>query len=195
MHLPEDLLHSAKCPGVDDTLAQLSDVAAAIIDADEVSIMLWKDGGVPADPSSLKPRVLDSGIRALPLQVDGLAIGEVHVDGPRGLAFDNPRLLAIFALFVGKSIQAAQLQAVLRSRFAQLALAQSAGKTLGDGVALSSQNPNRVARILAKSFYRELAGAGFSVQQIINAATEILSEVNASLKRHKKRQLREPASG
>jgi hypothetical protein len=46
-----------------------------------------------------------------------------------------------------------------------------------------------VARILAKSFYRELRSAGFSVRQIIHAAAEIVSEVSASLKRHKRRQL------
>jgi len=201
MHLSEDLLHLPACLNIDETLARLTDIAAAVIDAEQVSIMLWKDGsGAPAadvglDPLGLKLRVLDSGMRALPVQIDGLAIGEVRIDRPKCVALDNPRLLAIFALFIGKSIQAAQLQAVLRSRFAQLALAQSAGRTLGDAVALSSQNPNQVARILAKSFYRELASAGFSVRQIINAATEIISEVSASLKRHKKRQLRDASSG
>jgi hypothetical protein len=201
MHLSEDLFHLPACLNIDETLERLTTIAAAVIDAEQVSIMLWKDGsGAPAadvgpDPLGLKLHAVDSGMRALPVQIDGLTIGEVRIHQPKCVAIDNSRLLAVFALFIGKSIQAAQLQAVLRSRFAQLALAQSAGRTLGDAVALSSQNPNQVARILAKSFYRELASAGFSVRQIINAATEIISEVSASLKRHKKRQLRDVSSG
>jgi len=201
MYLPEDSSGLPACLNMNETLERLNDLAATVMDAERVSIMLWKDAlDAPdngAGPEFLgdRLRVLDSGVRALPLEIDGQSIGEVHIDRPGSVAFDNPRLLAIFALFIGKSIQAAQLQAVLRSRFAQLALAQSAGRSLGDALALSSQNPNRVARILAKSFYRELNSAGFSVRQIIDAASEIISEVSASLKRHKKRQLRDASPG
>lgn len=198
MHASENLLHLPACFNLDETLERLTVLAAVLIDAERVSILLWKDAcdaRAALEPPGLRQRALDSGTRALPVQIDGLTIGELRIERPKCVALDNSTLLSVVALFIGKSIQAAQLQAILRSRFAQAALAQSAGKSLGDAVALSSHNPNEVARILAKSFYRELASAGFSVRQIINAATEIISEVSASLKRHKKRQLRDASSG
>jgi hypothetical protein len=197
----ENLLAFPACSNLDGTLERLTAIAATLINAEKVSIVLWKAASsAPAenlarDDLGLKLLPVDSSLRALPVQIDGLTIGEMVIDRPKHFALEDSRLLATLALLIGKSIQAAQLQAVLRSRFVQLSLAQAAGKTLGSALAVCSQNPNQVARILAKSFYRELASAGFSVKQIINAATEIISQVSASLKKHKDRHFRNASSG
>ena len=41
--------------------------------------------------------------------------------------------------------------------------------------------------MLARAFYRELRHCGFTPNQIIHAASEIISELTGSLNRHKKR--------
>jgi hypothetical protein len=44
-----------------------------------------------------------------------------------------------------------------------------------------------MARIVARSFYREMTIAGFSQSQIIKVASEIISELSVSVRRHSKR--------
>ena len=43
----------------------------------------------------------------------------------------------------------------------------------------------RAARILAKSIYRELTAQGYDDKQIVALATELISEVTASIGDHK----------
>ena len=91
------------------------------------------------------------------------------------------------ALFVGKAIQVVQLQNILKSRFAQVALMQFAERDIGSALAGAAQNPDQVARILARSFFKEMTRAGFGSSQIINAASEIVGQLSGSLRRHSKR--------
>ena len=94
-------------------------------------------------------------------------------------------LFGLLSIVITKSIQVIQLQHILKSRFAQLALTRAAEKTIGDIVAESAQSPNQMARILAKSFYREMISAGFNFNQIVYAATEVISELTDNMRKHK----------
>lgn len=143
-------------------------------------------------------------LMSLPITIGKRIIGVVNVSGQvHGDAFKQAdlNLLKVVALFIGKSIQVDQLQSILNSRFAQLALVQEAKKNL-DGsigsigsIGSAFQHPDQAARILAKSFYREMAKAGFSSNQIINAASEIIHQLSSNLQRHSKRTGRKmPAS-
>lgn len=129
-----------------------------------------------------------------PIPINRRIVGVVNVSGHmRGDVFTEAdlNLLEVIALFIGKSIQAIQLQNILNSRFAQLALLHEAEKSmepLGAGAAM--QNPDQVAKILAKSFYKEMTRAGLGSSQIINAASEIISQLSGSLQRHNKRLAR-----
>jgi L-methionine (R)-S-oxide reductase len=128
-----------------------------------------------------------------PIIVNRRIVGVVNVSGhARGDIFKlaDLNLLEVVALFIGKSIQAIQLQNILNSRFAQLALVQEAEKNLGGSLEAALQNPDQVAKILAKSFYKEMTRAGFGSSQIINAASEIISQLSGSLQRHNKRMAR-----
>jgi L-methionine (R)-S-oxide reductase len=125
-----------------------------------------------------------------PITINSRIIGVVNVSGEtHGHTFklDDLNLLDVVALFLGKSIQVVQLQNVLNSRFAQIALVQEAEKNVGGALASAVQNPDQVAKILAKSFYKEMTRAGFSSGQIINAASEIIAQLRGSLNRHSKR--------
>ena len=138
-------------------------------------------------------RRLTQGAKSLisaPLLIDGKIIGVINVTNPktrRAFNMDDLNLLEVAALFIGKSIQVVQLQGILNSRFAQMALAQEAQNTVGGAVAAMSQKPNQMAKILAKSFFKEMTRAGFSSTQIIHAASEIITQLNDSLGKHSKR--------
>jgi signal transduction protein with GAF and PtsI domain len=125
-----------------------------------------------------------------PILINRKIIGVVNVNSPkypRPFNLDDLNLLDIVALFIGRSIQVIQLQNILNSRFAQITLAAETEKTFGNALLTASQNPDQMAKIVAKSFYREMTKAGFGSNQIIKAASEIISELTQSLHKHSKR--------
>lgn len=138
-------------------------------------------------------RRLTRGAKSLvsaPILIDGRIIGVINATDPKTRAaftLDDLNLLDVAALFIGKSLQVQQLQGLLNSRFAQMALAQEAQTMVGGAMAAMSQNPNQMAKILAKSFFKEMTRAGFSATQIIHAASEIITQLNESLGKHSKR--------
>ncbi len=141
-------------------------------------------------------RRLGEGGRSLlsaPIVVNRAIIGVVNVSEPksqRPFNLDDLHLLDVVALFIGKSVRVAQLESVLNSRFAQMALAREAEAAIGSAIAQVSHDPNQLARIVAKSFFREMTRAGFSARQIIHAASEIIALLNASITKHSKRLAR-----
>lgn len=234
----QDLSNFLEKGGFDDGLMQLAEKAATILEAENCSIMLLKDGEsenlklrvsashgfLPAaayDESigrgdGIAGRVVATGQSILiqdinrseyakcarrpdasskslissPITINNRIVGVVNVSGHLGgEAFDSTHLnlLEVFALFIGKSIQALQLQSILNSRFAQLALEREVEKNLGGSMDLALQNPDQVAKILAKSFYKEMVRSGFGSNQIIQAASEIIAQLSTGLRRHNNR--------
>lgn len=125
-----------------------------------------------------------------PIMANGTVMGVVNVNGlERKLPFDSYDLNAmeIIAAFTGRVIQVIQLRRTLSSRFAQMSLGHNIEKTAHKMLVNDAQNPERMAKILAKSFYREMIGAGFAPGQIINAASEIISELSKNLRKHQGR--------
>ena len=123
-----------------------------------------------------------------------IAVGK-HVIGVMNLSsrllsppFDESdlSLAEIMATLIGKSVQVERLQTLIRSRVAQVSLAKEEKEVvarLTDGLV----PPARVAKLLAKSFFRDLASAGFDPGQIIEAASEIIMLVSNDIHRYKKR--------
>ncbi|WP_229721927.1 GAF domain-containing protein [Marinobacterium nitratireducens] len=125
-----------------------------------------------------------------PVRVSDRVFAVISVAGPRQrLSFDQQdlELLESIGLFVAKTIQALQLRDQLDSRLLQLALAQSGGKVCDKVQMGSVSRLDRMTRIVARSFYREMTRAGFGSHQIISAATQIISELNDNLQRYSKR--------
>jgi L-methionine (R)-S-oxide reductase len=79
------------------------------------------------------------------------------------------------------------LQGLLNSRFAQMALLELAEKDLGQALASPLPNPDQVARIIARSFYKEMNRVGLGPRQIVNAASEIIEQLSGSIVRHSRR--------
>ena len=153
---------------------------------------------IDKSPYADQARRKDQPYRSLiasPIHLNGELIGVINITGnrfPRPFNIDDQNLLDIAALFIGKSIQVMQLQNVLNSRFAQMALAQQEQQALQQKFSANpTQNPDQLAKLLAKTFYRELTRAGLSSSQIISTATEIINQLNGSLSKHKKRMERQ----
>lgn len=115
-------------------------------------------------------------------------IGVIHANSPlqeSGFGKDDLDLLGILTPLIAKSIQVIQLQNILKSRFTQIALSKSSESAIAALMSGVMPDPGQIARILAKSFYREMLNAGFNVTQVISAASEVISELTASLRKHK----------
>lgn len=121
-----------------------------------------------------------------PILLGGKVIGVINISRPcdgRTFTEQDLELLNIFALFVGQSIHIVQLQSVLRSRFLQLALALE-DKEAGAGGGSLSPDPAHLAKIVAKTIFRELTQGGFSTSQILNVASEVIGLLNEELEEH-----------
>ncbi len=125
-----------------------------------------------------------------PVKINTQIIGVVNVSSRvDDVAFNltHLSLLEIIALFIGKSIQAIQLQKILNSRFTQIALAHAEKNKTDHSTGNNTlHNPDQVAKILAKTFYKELVNMDFGSSQIIAAASEIITQLNSNLKPHNK---------
>ncbi len=133
-----------------------------------------------------------------PIRINADSIGVVNVSGrqmPGAFDADDLRLLEVVVLFISKAIQVSQLQSMLDSRFAQMAVIQEASRGLDASLAAGLPNPDQVAKIMAKSFYKEMTRAGFGSRQIINAAAEIITQLSGNLQRHSRRLGRDRTDG
>ena len=90
-------------------------------------------------------------------------------------------------LLIGRAIEVGRLNRMLDSRFAQMAFTLEGSNDAISVISMSTHEPDKVAKMLARGFYRELRHCGFTPNQVIHAAGEIISELTRSLNRHKKR--------
>ncbi len=123
-----------------------------------------------------------------PIAVGKHVIGVMNLSSRLGSPpFDESDLglAEIVATLIGKSVQVDRLQTLIRSRAAHASLAKEEKEVvarLTDGTA----PPARVAKLLAKSFFRDLAAAGFEPGQIIEAASEIIALVSSDINRYRR---------
>jgi len=78
-------------------------------------------------------------------------------------------------------LQVRYLRHLLESRFAQLALLQETRADPAPTPGLAYRNPEQVAKILARSFFREMHRAGFGSAQILSAASELIGQLNRDI--------------
>jgi len=126
----------------------------------------------------------------IPIVINRKVIGVLNVSNPvDGRAFDHNDLnLSVFvALLVGKSVQVRQLQNLLKSRFAQIAITRETHDIFTATLSPASIDAGRLVKVVAKTFYREMNKAGFSRDHIVSAASEIISLLSESLERHDRR--------
>jgi L-methionine (R)-S-oxide reductase len=134
------------------------------------------------------------GFMACPIVLAGEPAGVINISVPiERKAFTTADLetAELAAPLIARIIQVTRLERILDSRFAQMAFTLEGNASAYTFTALSAHDPDRVAKMLAKSFYKEMRHCGFTPNQIIHAAGEIISELTGSLNRHAKRLGRE----
>jgi signal transduction protein with GAF and PtsI domain len=144
--------------------------------------------------SQKRGRYKSKGFISAPIIIGEKVIGVINANTPKdrsNIETKDLELLKIISLLISKSVQLVQLQGVLRSKYIQFALSQ---ENIPDDkkVSLSlSKDPGKVAKLLAKTFYHEMARAGFGPDHMITTATEILSLLSERLDKHKDRRERQ----
>ena len=143
-------------------------------------------------PLARQRKTLGGSYIGIPIVVDDCTIGVMNLSNrPEAPAFDESDLglAGIVAALIGKSIQVERLQTLLRSRIAQMSLVRE-GKNVSQNLTDGTLPPSRLAKMLAKSFYKDLADAGFEPGQIIEAASEIITQITTDIERFGKRLAR-----
>lgn len=139
-----------------------------------------------------KRKNLGKSYIGIPIVVDDKMIGVMNLSNrDEAPVFDESDLglAGIVAALIGKAIQVERLQILLRSRIAQLTLVRE-GKNVSQSLTGGTLPPSRLAKLLAKSFYKDLADAGFEPGQIIEAASEIIAQITTDIDRFGKRLAR-----
>ncbi len=127
---------------------------------------------------------------ACPVPLAGRPAGVLNISLPNGrnlFSAADQANAELAALLIGRAIQVGRLNRMLDSRFAQMAFTLEGANDACSVMSLSTHDPDKVAKMLARGFYREMRHCGFTPNQIIHAAGEIISELTGSLNRHKKR--------
>jgi GAF domain-containing protein len=180
--------HGKLRPGASREAVKLQTGIAGHVAVTGKPLMVENIEASPFSRNARRPEDPDKGFICVPIVISDKVIGVLNISNPKdGRLFTVEDLnLAVFiAILTGKSIQLIQLQNLLRSRYIQLAIAREADSTWQGGLAAVSHDPAKISKILAKSFYKEMAAAGFGSDHIITAATEIISQLNQNLDKHK----------
>ena len=146
---------------------------------------------------------IDAGLEGLgfpllvvPLRVKGQRIGLLVTGQPEtedgGFGVLNKQLFQTIATLASLVIENAKVYDYLRQQFAQRSadLMESNRKDAGENdeihhlMATSLSNPDKVVRLLASSFYKELHRAGFTPGQITMATSQILECVTNEEDKH-----------
>lgn len=121
----------------------------------------------------------------VPLLQNNQMIGVIIVDHPLQKKYfeeSDLDLLKLFAKVASQSLHISHLQNILKSKFVTLAVSREIQETHEDDL-----HPTKLAKIVAKSFFREVIQAGFSPPQIIEVATEVLNLLHITLEKHRQR--------
>ena len=136
------------------------------------------------------PNSTGNSFISVPILVSGKVVGVINVSDPvdgRTLTRSDMELTTLLALLVGRSLHVSQLQNLLSSRYAQIALLKESHEPTTRNLITGRGNTEQLVKLFAKTFYREMTKAGFGRDHIIEAATEIISLLSDSLNRHSRR--------
>ncbi|WP_288378486.1 GAF domain-containing protein [uncultured Massilia sp.] len=125
-----------------------------------------------------------------PIRVEGKVVGVINAaNGAGSPPFDDTALalLETAALLIGQTLQLRQLRHLLGSGFARQAMLAETRNAAQD-TRLAYRNPDEVARILARSFFRELSSAGFGSAQVVAAASELIGQLNRDLRAERQQE-------
>ena len=141
---------------------------------------------------------------ALPLSVNGQTVGYLYARAAARGGARTPRAntidvgqLGLFAMQLGLAIEAQSLRQLLASRYAPAALSRDGrdAQPARDAQFLEAvTHPEKVARIIARSFYKDLRRSGFETKQILVVASELIDNLNEALRRTRAKAVQSEAA-
>lgn len=126
---------------------------------------------------------------SVPMEAGEHVIGVMHLATRAGappFEASDVHVAQIVATLIANAVQVQRLHTLIQSRVAQATLAREQ-KQVVEKLTDGTVPPARIAKLLAKSFFRDLSSAGFEPAQIIEAASEIIALVSSDITRFKKR--------
>lgn len=133
-----------------------------------------------SDYASLSRRDGGSCICA-PIPVAGRVRGVLNLSRPQPFTPDDLALACIAALLLGLALELARIQGLLRSRFAHRAMAEELREHPEVDAGSLGADAGRMARVLGRTFFRELRSAGYGSDHILTAATEVIGELGRDI--------------
>lgn len=133
-----------------------------------------------ADTSSTKS--IPGGFITFPILLNERIVGVVNVNTPSDNHTFNQadlELASILSLFIAKSIQKLYLQNTLKSQFTLAAVAKEQNGSEGTQVV---QEPYKLVKILAKSFFNDMHRIGLERDHILAATTELIDLLSEEIK-------------
>lgn len=150
------------------------------------------------DDASLSVLQLRWGMKKLlgtPIKMNQKLVGSIFLFYP---LFRYPitkeedhAILTQFAACLGRAVEFQSQRNLLASRYATMALSRDIdhekqiGNSLESHTLAAVRNPEKVAKIIARAFYKDLRKAGFETKQILVVATELIENLNKALKNTK----------
>lgn len=129
-----------------------------------------------------------------PLAVAGRVQGVLNLSRAAPFGADDLALACHVALLLALGLELERLQGLLRSRFAHRAMATELARHPQADAAGLAADPQRMARILGRAFFRELRAAGYGSDHILTAATEVIGELGRDIGKGKGKR-KKPAPG
>lgn len=148
----------------------------------------------PFWPAARYPALDSHSFISAPIIITEQVVGVINVSVPSHKPYFDEQdleLLKLFTQYTGKSLHISQLQAILKSRFVEMAVARELEEQQASESIAIHPDPSRLAKLVAKSFFRELTRAGFGPNQVIAIATEVLNLLQNTLNKHKQRLARD----
>jgi len=177
----------------DQTTGRGEHIAGRVLELGE-PLLIADIGASEFAPLARSRGTLGASFICAPITVGRHVIGVMNLSSRAGgPPFDESdlALAEIVAALIGKSVQVDRLQTLVRSRVAHLSLAREEKEVVAR-LTEGAVPPARVAKLLAKSFFKDLSSAGFEAGQIVEAASEIIALVSTDIRRYKKHAQREP---
>lgn len=126
-----------------------------------------------------------AAICSAPIYINRQVVGFLYLVRPSWSAELEAELFAPLSAQIGFAIEAQQLRYLLSSHYVAAASRDRRDNYPGQSVLHAVQNPEKVAKMIAKSFYKDLRKAGFATNQILMVASEIIGNLNEALQKTK----------
>jgi L-methionine (R)-S-oxide reductase len=136
------------------------------------------------------PKINHNSFISAAIVLSERVVGVINVSFPREKSHFEPldlEILQLFAHQAAQSIQILHLQGMLKSRFVAMAVTRELAEIQAENSIAVHPYPPKLAKIVAKAFFKELTSAGFGTHQVIEIANEVLNLLQKTLNKHKNR--------